>query len=104
MAIKVLKSFLALLNLRPLGWTSVSVTYGSRESDAGARDSLIFFVTQAASYSCAYRVNCKVKCFGKVANVLVRIRGEDNILHAHFMWFAALSFQGPNQLSAVDYA
>ena len=44
MAIKVLKSFLALLNLRPLGWTSVSVTYGSGESDAGARDSLIFSV------------------------------------------------------------
>ena len=65
---KGVKSFLALLNLRTLGWTSVSVTYDSRESDAGARDSLIFSVTQAASYSCAYCVNCKVKCFGKVAN------------------------------------
>ena len=69
MAINVLKNFLALLTLRPLGWKSVSVTYGSRESDASARDSLIFSVTQAASYSFAYHVSCKVKYFGKVANV-----------------------------------
>ena len=65
----MLKNFLALLNLRPLGWKSVSVTYGSRESEAGGRDSLIFSVTQAASYSFAYHVSCKVKYFGKVANV-----------------------------------
>ena len=69
MAIKVLKSFLALLNPRLLGWTSVSVMYGSWESDASARDSLIFSVTQAESYSFADHVSCKVKYFGKVANV-----------------------------------
>ena len=68
MAINVLKNFLALLNLRPLGWKSVSVTCGSRESDASARDSLIFSVTQAAN-SFAYHVSCNVKYFGKVANV-----------------------------------
>ena len=79
---------------------SVSVTHGSRESDASGRDSLIFSVTQAASYSFAYHVSCKVK----VANVRVRIRGEDNVLRAQFMCFAVLSFRGPNQLSAVDHA
>ena len=41
MAINLLKSFLALLNLRPLGYTFLSIMYdvGSWESDASARDS-----------------------------------------------------------------
>ena len=50
----------------------MSVMYnevGSRESDASARDSLIFSVMQPVSYSFACRVSCKVKCLGKVANV-----------------------------------
>ena len=49
---------------------------------------------QPLSYSFACHVGCKVKYFGKVANV-VGIRGED-------MCFAALSFHEPNQLSAEN--
>ena len=71
MAINLSKSFLALLNLRPLGQTFVNILYdvGSRESDSSARDSLIFSVTQPVSYSFACHVSCKVKYFGKVGNV-----------------------------------
>ena len=52
---------------------------GSLEWDASARDSLIFFVMQPVSYSFACHVSCKVKYFGKVANVKVRIRGGGNV-------------------------
>ena len=52
---------------------------GSRESDGGAR-SFIVSVTQPVSYSFACHVSCKVKYFGMVANVEVRIRGGDNVL------------------------
>ena len=41
----------------------------SLESDASARDSLIFSVTQPVSYSLVCHVSYKVKYFGKVANV-----------------------------------
>ena len=43
---------------------------GSRQADdASARDNLIYFVMQPVSYSFACHVSCKVKYFGKVANV-----------------------------------
>ena len=42
---------------------------GIQEPDTSVRDSLIFSVTQPASYSFACHGSCKVKYFGKVANV-----------------------------------
>ena len=42
---------------------------GIRELDTSARDSLIFSVGNVAGYSFACHVGCKVKYFGKVANV-----------------------------------
>ena len=49
---------------------------GIRESDTSGRDSLIFSVTQPVSYPFAH-VSCKVKFFGKVANVYVTgLEGE----------------------------
>ena len=41
---------------------------GIRGSDMSGKDSLIFSVTQPVSYSLAH-VSCKVKFFGKAANV-----------------------------------
>ena len=77
MAINLLKSFLAFLNLRPLGSVDIREKMtlyeaGSRESDASAR-SFIVSVTQPVSHSFSCHVSCKVKYFGNVANVKVRI-------------------------------
>ena len=50
---------------------------------------------QLLSYSFAFHVGCKVKYFGKVANV-VRIRGEDHILSCvsqHFLSMSPTSYQ-----------
>ena len=65
MAINLLKSFLALLNLL------LSVMYEEEveKRDASARDSLIFSAMQPVRFSFACHVSCKVKYFGKVANV-----------------------------------
>ena len=42
----------------------------SREADdASSRDNLMYFVMQPVSYPFACHVSCKVKYFGKVANV-----------------------------------
>ena len=72
--INLLKSFLAFLNLRPLGYTFVNIVneVGSRESDSSVRDSFIVSVPQLVSYSFACYVSCKVKYYWKVANVKVR--------------------------------
>ena len=53
---------------------------GSRKLDAGAWDSFIVSVTQPVSCSFACHVSCKVKYFKEVANVIVKIRGRDNVL------------------------
>ena len=53
---------------------------GSRKLDAGAWDSLIVSVTQPVSCSFACHVSCKVKYLKEVANVIVKIRGRDNVL------------------------
>ena len=62
MAINLLKSFLALLNLRPLSKTLYSYEVGSRELDASARNSFFnilwgFSVTLLVSYSFACHVS-----------------------------------------------
>ena len=52
---------------------------GSLEWDASAR-SFIVSVTQPVRHSFACHVSCKVKYFGKVANVKVTMRGGGNVL------------------------
>ena len=42
--------------------------------------SYIVSVTQPVSCSFACHVSCKVKYFKEVANVIVKIRGRDNVL------------------------
>ena len=61
----LLKSFLAFLNLRLLGYTFVNILneVGSRESDSSARDSFIVSLPQLVSYSFAGYVSCKVKYY-----------------------------------------
>ena len=51
---------------------------GSRVGrELSARNSFIVSLTQAQLFICF----CKVKYLGKVANVKVRFRGGDNVLH-----------------------
>ena len=50
-------------------WLDIVNEVGIRELDPSARDSSIFSVTQPVSYSYTCHVICKVKYFGKVANV-----------------------------------
>ena len=63
---------------------------GSLECDASAR-SFIVSVTQPVRHSFACHVSCKVKYFGKVANVLVRMREEDNVLSCVSQRFLSMS-------------
>ena len=56
-----------------------------------------FFLTQPVSYSFAFRVSCKVKYFGKVANV--RIRGKDNVHSCVSQPFLSLSLTSYQLLS-----
>ena len=60
----------------------VNILYeaGSRESDASAR-SFIVSVTQPVSYPFACHVSCKLRYFGKVANVERGFEGETMFFH-----------------------
>ena len=70
---KLVKEFLSTLE-SATSWLDICEGYfmyevGIRELDTSARDSLIFSVGNVAGYSFACHVSCKVKYFGKVANV-----------------------------------
>ena len=53
---------------------------GSRESDTSAR-SFIVSVTQLVSYPFACHVSCKLRYFGKVANIKRGFKGETTFFH-----------------------
>ena len=65
---KLVKEFLNTLESLT-SWLDIVNEVGIPELDASARDSSIFSVTQPVSYSFTCHVSCKVKYFGKVANV-----------------------------------
>ena len=81
---KLVKEFLSILESATT-WLDIIFLHilyeaGSRESDVSAR-SFIVSVTQPVSYSFACHVSCKVKYFGKVANVERGFRGETMFFH-----------------------
>ena len=77
---KLVKKFLSILESATSWFVNISYEAGSRESESNVKDSFIVSVTQPVSFSFACHVICKVKYFGKVANVKVRIPGVDNVL------------------------